>query len=204
MFLALMVLCSMNYKFEFVLEENTPRYNFKIELPLAIISLAGRGKGRKLELSVRVFFIVKKIPENFIEHWHQKSNDKRPRHNALSNIKKFFTYRKSIEKILYIVKPKYVKIKGVYGLGNPYITGILGGIFAIIESIVPQSSVNIRPDFCNKVCNMNVEIKGDLKIISLIFIIFKNFIMGNAERETRRVHRVKSRRFEKTGEVKAG
>lgn len=51
---------------------------------------------------------------------------------------------------------------------------------------------------------MNVEIKGDLKIISLIFIIFKNFIMGNAERETRRVHRVKSRRFEKTGEVKAG
>lgn len=201
--LTLTIVCNTKYKIEVILEKSKFKYSFKIDLLLGVISIIGMGKGKNMELFIKILFAKKRISNNFKKYKPHKTDNTEFLHNVLNKIKRNYSYKKFIKKIILIIKPKYVKIEGNYGLEDPYITGILGGIFAIIKNIMPKNSINMKPDFFDEVFNVSVEIKGSLKVISFIFIMFRVLMADFMKKKFHRRYRAERVGYEKTSEVKS-
>ncbi|HCW54597.1 MAG TPA: hypothetical protein DG753_12880 [Clostridium sp.] len=74
-----------------------------------------------------------------------------------------------LKDIINIVKPKYINISGTYGFDNPFITGIVCGVISMINSLIPNSVVNVKPEFEDEIYDM--EIKGNGRIVGFIVLI---------------------------------
>lgn len=99
----------------------------------------------------------KKLENN--EKKQKKSKSKRKFGKDL--LLEFFRYFKDI---INIVKPKYLKINGVYGFEDPSLTGMLLGIISIIKGAVPKAQIYAEPDFEEELIKIEAEIYGDIKV----------------------------------------
>ena len=72
--------------------------------------------------------------------------------------------------IVNIIKPKRIKISGVYGFDDPSLTGMACGIIPIVSSFIPTSDINVQPVFDDEIIDIHCVIYGR---ISLIIAIIK-------------------------------
>lgn len=84
--------------------------------------------------------------------------------------------------IVNIIKPRYINVSGVYGFDDPSITGIVCGIISIINSTIPNSIINVEPEFEDEVYDLKVNVSG--RIIGFV-ILFRTlrFIMNKEVRK---------------------
>lgn len=85
----------------------------------------------------------------------------------------FFKYFKDV---INIVKPQYFKISGVYGFEDPSLTGMLLGIISIIKGGVPNAHIYVESDFDEVLINIEIEIKGDIKVCVICYRTLKLII----------------------------
>lgn len=104
---------------------------------------------------------------------------KRGKNKKFSKLFDFQTLKyipKYIKEILNIVKPKSIKIDGVYGFSDPYITGII----AIADSILVNADlfhdIDLRPVFDDEILNIETEICGDVLNWRILFKTVALFI----------------------------
>lgn len=201
-FLIFLIVSNTKYEIKGILKENTLNYNLKVKLLFGIISVIGTGGGEKTKIFIKIFFLKKRININSKKDKDLEDNAAKLQYNILDKIKKVYEYRKSIKKIIFIIKPKYVKIEGNYGLKDPFIIGMLGGVFAIIGNIAPKNSVNMKPDFFNEVFNFCVEAGGSFRIISLIFMVFKLLSSHFAKKRFHKKYIIREYRLKRSKEIK--
>ncbi len=79
---------------------------------------------------------------------------------------------KHIFKILKSFKPKYVRIKGKYGLNDPADTGQILGIISILNSF-RYFNIDLQPDFDNECINTEV----DLFVSFTLWTIVSNLVV---------------------------
>lgn len=84
----------------------------------------------------------------------------------LQTLKTMPTY---IKKIINIVKPKSVKINGVYGFNDPYITGIIAAIGSIVTNSGLFHNIDLRPIFEDEILDIKVEISGEILNFKILF-----------------------------------
>ena len=81
--------------------------------------------------------------------------------------------------IINIIKPKGIKINGIYGFEDPSLTGIACGIIPIVSSVIPTSHINLQPVFDDEIIDINCEIYGRVSLLiatikTLRFVLKKN------------------------------
>lgn len=91
----------------------------------------------------------------------EKSKEKKKSSKKIDFTKKliniFYNYCKDVLKI---VKPKYFKAVGVYGCEDPSITGFICGFISIINEVIPNSNINLKPVFEEEVIDIESEVYG--------------------------------------------
>ncbi|MCB2339233.1 DUF2953 domain-containing protein [Clostridium estertheticum] len=81
--------------------------------------------------------------------------------------------------IINIVKPKTVKINGVYGFDDPSLTGMICGIIPLISNLIPKSDINLQPVFDDEIIEIECDVHGKISLLSAIiktlrFVFKKN------------------------------
>lgn len=76
---------------------------------------------------------------------------------------------KYIKEILNIVKPKSIKIDGVYGFSDPYITGIVTIADSILVNTDLCHNIDLRPVFEDEILDIEVEISGVILNFKILF-----------------------------------
>ncbi|MHC6180636.1 hypothetical protein ACYUJ6_12395 [Clostridium sp. JNZ X4-2] len=201
-FIVSLIVFNTKYKIKCILKENTLDYYINAKLFFGIISVIGTGRKGKTKIFIKVLFLKKRININSKKDKDFEYNASKLQYNILDKIKKVYVYKKPIEKIIFIIKPKYVKIEGNYGLNDPFIIGMLGGLFAVIGSIFPKKSVNMKPDFFNEILNFCIEAAGSFRIISLISIVIKLLSSHFVKKRLHKKHTIREYRLKKSKEIK--
>lgn len=130
---------------------------------------------------------VSKAKKNNITNEDKKKNSKKSSKKS-SNRRTKITKKlisicyKYFKDMMNIVKPKYINVSGTYGFDDPSITGIVCGVISIINAAVPNSVINVEPEFEDEI--YDIEIKVDGRTIGCI-ILFKTlrFIMNKEVRK---------------------
>ena len=81
--------------------------------------------------------------------------------------------------IINIIKPKKIKINGIFGFEDPSLTGISCGIIPLISALIPTRDINLQPVFDDEIIDIYCEIHGKISILAatirtLKFILKKN------------------------------
>lgn len=81
--------------------------------------------------------------------------------------------------IINIIKPKRIKIDGVYGFEDPSLTGIFCGIIPLVSNLIPKSDINLQPVFDDEIIDIKCEIHGRISLLvaaikTLKFVLKKN------------------------------
>ena len=90
----------------------------------------------------------------------------------------FALCKDSMFRMLRMVKPRKLKIKGIFGLGSPDQTGYVCALIGVISPYY-KKQIQLMPDFENFILNGNILIKGRVygivfMIIGLKFLVNKN------------------------------
>lgn len=81
--------------------------------------------------------------------------------------------------IINIIKPKRIKMSGIYGFEDPSFTGITCGIIPLISNLIPSSDINLQPVFDDEIIDISGDINGRISLLiatikTLKFIMKKN------------------------------
>ena len=84
-----------------------------------------------------------------------------------------------IKNIINIIKPKSIKIYGIYGFEDPSLTGMACGIIPVVTKLIPTREINLEPVFDDEIIDINCEIYGKISLIivaikTLKFVLKKN------------------------------
>ncbi len=74
-----------------------------------------------------------------------------------------------IKKVLKVIKPKYLHIKGRYGFEDPSITGMASGIVGIINACVPHAKLQLYPEFTEEVMDFDLLVEGRMQMGTLAY-----------------------------------
>lgn len=127
---------------------------------------------------------LKIFSKKLIEHKEtkEKKSDKKEKSKKKSKSKRSFgkdlllEFFKYFKDIINIVKPKYIKISGVYGFEDPSLTGMLLGVISIIKGAVPKAQIYVEPNFEEEFINIEAEIYGDIKVYVICYRTLKLII----------------------------
>ena len=121
--------------------------------------------------------LIKKI--NAKKHKKPKKEARPRRSIGKKLIIELFNYFKDI---INIVKPKYFRIRGVYGFEDPSLTGMLLGVISIIKGAVPNAQIYVEPVFEEETINLEAEIYGDIKGCVVCYRTIKLIIKKDVRR----------------------
>lgn len=71
------------------------------------------------------------------------------------------------------IKPKELKITGIYGFDDPSMTGMILGLINMIKGIKPNLQINLEPLFTEKIINIEAQICGDIKVYIICYRTIK-------------------------------
>lgn len=104
-----------------------------------------------------------------IKHKDKKKNTKKSSNRRVKITKQLINIcYKYFKDIVNIVKPRYINISGIYGFDDPSITGIVCGVISIINSVIPNTAINVEPEFEEEL--YDIEIKANGRIIGCIIL----------------------------------
>lgn len=63
--------------------------------------------------------------------------------------------------------PQVMELKGVWGFSDPYDTGLLAAVQAMLPGVIP--GIRVEPDFTGEVRDLNVLVKGRIRPATLLF-----------------------------------
>ena len=128
-------------------------------------------------------FPINKNRKNNIKNKDKKKKVKKNSNRKMEITKKLIcTCYEYLKDIINIVKPKHINISGTYGFDNPFITGIVCGVISIINSVIPNSAVNIKPEFKDEV--YDIKINGYGKVVG--FIVLSRTLRFIIDKEVRK------------------
>ncbi len=88
-------------------------------------------------------------------------------------LKEFLAYAKRILKIL---KPKYMHLKGTYGFEDPALTGMVCGAVNVVNAVVPNAKIDLYPDFTDEVLEIDFKAEGRVVAGRLLFQTLRTFL----------------------------
>ncbi|MBU3072067.1 DUF2953 domain-containing protein [Clostridium estertheticum] len=126
-----------------------------------------------------------KSPGIKIEKEEMEKNNKNSKKKNNFNIKDYIEREfindliNYFKDIINIVKPKTVKINGVYGFDDPSLTGMICGIIPLISNLIPKSDINLQPVFDDEIIEIECDVHGKISLLSAIiktlrFVFKKN------------------------------
>ncbi|MHC1684784.1 MAG: DUF2953 domain-containing protein [Clostridiaceae bacterium] len=84
------------------------------------------------------------------------------------------------KEVLEVIKPKSVKIHGIYGFQDPSITGILCGFIPLISLVIPNRDIMLEPVFDDDVLELDVSVSGKIILgiilVKTLALIFKESV----------------------------
>ena len=84
--------------------------------------------------------------------------------------------------IINIIKPKRIKIQGIYGFEDPSLTGMACGIIPIISNLIPTSDINVQPVFDDEIIDIYCVIYGRIFLLIAIIKTLKFVLKKNNRR----------------------
>ncbi|MBU3170587.1 DUF2953 domain-containing protein [Clostridium estertheticum] len=126
-----------------------------------------------------------KSPGIKIEKEEMEKNNKNSKKKSSFNIRDYIEREfindliNYFKDIINIVKPKTVKINGVYGFDDPSLTGMICGIIPLISNLIPKSDINLQPVFDDEIIEIECDVHGKISLLSAIiktlrFVFKKN------------------------------
>ncbi|APC39391.1 DUF2953 domain-containing protein [Clostridium estertheticum] len=126
-----------------------------------------------------------KSPGIKIEKEEMEKNNKNSKKKNNFNIKDYIEREfindliSYFKDIINIVKPKTVKINGVYGFDDPSLAGMICGIIPLISNLIPKSDINLQPVFDDEIIEIECDVHGKISLLSAIiktlrFVFKKN------------------------------
>lgn len=199
------ILNDIKYKIELTYRQCKINYGVRMSLFLSVISIIAKGTNENIEVFVKILFFKKKLKTDFKQHRQNKirieGDMEDTSFHIINTIEVISRHKEHLGKFISIIKPKYVKIEGIYGFEDPYITGILSGFIGAISLLLPAHSIKLNPDFFNKVFNLEVKVEGKTRIILLIVITLK-FLICNAYENVMTKLKAKFKKRSKMGKIK--
>ncbi len=170
----------LKYKIKLIYRDCKMNYSIRISFFFNIIAIMAEGTNENVRIFVKVMFFKKKLKTDFKKQGQNNVDvgekvDDTPFH-IVNTVKMIYRNRNYLGKFISIIKPESIKIEGIYGFEDPYITGILSGFIAAVSLLLPAHSVKLKSDFFNKVFNLKVKIQGRTRIILLIVLVCKFLI----------------------------
>lgn len=86
------------------------------------------------------------------------------------------------EDIFNIIKPKVFKIRGVYGLDDPSVTGFINAFLSIIKGVIPNECIELNAIYDDEIIDIDILAEGDLKLFIIGFRSLK-FIFKKENRK---------------------
>lgn len=84
-----------------------------------------------------------------------------------------FSLLDTIRKIFHFIRPKVFKLKAKYGLDDPYDNALLLAIITSFYPLLKDYEVNLVPSFEDSVLEGELEIRGKIAVVLLLFILVK-------------------------------
>lgn len=85
-------------------------------------------------------------------------------------LKKIIFY---LQDIFFILKPSTFNVEGIYGLKDPFFTGIVSSVVSIIKLNLAAIKIDIYPVFDKIILNVLIEVKGKIILFKLVIIAVK-------------------------------
>lgn len=119
---------------------------------------------RKIYANIKALIMKKETIERFLKNEIHK--------NA------FAKFIKEMKRFLFKLRPQKVEIKSKFGFEDPAVTGY---VLAFISCICPffGEYADIEPDFENKVLDLEMQVEGKIRILSLFLFVFHMFVDKN-------------------------
>ncbi len=115
------------------------------------------------------------------------------------------TIFKHIFKILKSFKPKYINIKGKFGLDNPADTGQLLGIISILDSFC-YLNIDLQPDFDNECIDTEVDLYVTFRLWTIVsnatvlaFKLLRLHLKGQGLTLRKLIKKLKNKKGDKNG-----
>lgn len=86
---------------------------------------------------------------------------------------------KYFKDIINIVKPKEIKIHGIYGFEDPSLTGMACGIIPLVPNFIPSCDIKLQPVFDDEIIDIYFEINGRISLIVVVIKTFKFVLKKN-------------------------
>lgn len=85
--------------------------------------------------------------------------------------------------IINIIKPKRIRIQGIYGFEDPSLTGMACGIIPIVSNLIPTSDINVQPVFDDEIIDIYCAIYGRIFLLIAIIKTLKFVLKKNNRRK---------------------
>lgn len=130
------------------------------------------------KIEMKAYFMVFCIYSNLKKHKEiekniNKSNKFQVYFNKILNLRSIEVLIEYFKYIISIVKPNSVKINGVYGLEDPFITGTISAVIPIIKSNFTSAKIEVNPVFNKVILDVSIEVKGKVNLLLIGFRTIK-------------------------------
>lgn len=129
--------------------------------------------GIKVKLNfcgVNIFFNKNKKVRIKSKKKNKKKNSKKSSNKKMKITKKLISICYNYFKdMVNIFKPKCINVSGTYGFDDPSITGVVCGVLSVINSTVPNSVINIEPEFEDEVYDLEIKFNGRIIVLIILF-----------------------------------
>ena len=84
-----------------------------------------------------------------------------------------------LKKVIKQIRPKYLHLRGTYGFDDPSITGMTAGFIYTLQSVWPQSKIQLQPSFTEEILELEFKAAGNIYAGKLVwdtarFLLKKN------------------------------
>ena len=84
-----------------------------------------------------------------------------------------------IKAIINIIKPKTVRIHGIYGFEDPSLTGMACAIIPLISNLIPAGDIKLQPVFDDEIIDIYCKIYGRISLLTAIIKTLKFVLKKN-------------------------
>jgi hypothetical protein len=95
---------------------------------------------------------------------------------SYTNKKLIISIYENLKKMLKHFMPNEQKINCKIGLDEPYIMGLIAAAYYPNENIFKKNNIHLDPIFTEEIINLELYLKGYIRLIFIAFLAFKIFI----------------------------